>query len=287
VRDHVLGVTAVSGFAEIFKAGGRVVKNVTGYDVCKVLTGSWGTLAAITEVTLKVMPKAEAECTVVLRNLDERAACRAMIAALGSPFDVSGAAHIPRSALRSGDGVGGLAVLGGDHATLLRIEGIEASVRHRAGLLERLLKPFGSIAILHDESQAIWSDIRDVRPFAANGPHGAWTVWRIICPASSVAQFGQALVRETGGDLIYDWGGGLIWAALPPAADGYAAVLRARLKPLGGHAMLFRADEEIRRRVDVFEPQPPALAALEQRLRLSFDPNSVFNPARIVRARTA
>ena len=104
-RDHLLGAHAVSGFGDSFKAGGKVVKNVTGYDLCKLLAGSWGTLAVMTEVTLKVMPRPETERTVALRGLDDITANRAMTAALGSPFDVSGAAHVPNSAFRSG-GVG-------------------------------------------------------------------------------------------------------------------------------------------------------------------------------------
>src|SRR3954471_9448852 len=99
-RDHLLGAHAVSGFGDSFKAGGKVVKNVTGYDLCKLLAGSWGTLAVMTEVTLKVMPRAETERTLVLRGLDDVAANRAMTAALGSPFDVSGAAHLPNSVFR-------------------------------------------------------------------------------------------------------------------------------------------------------------------------------------------
>src|SRR5580658_7852023 len=112
-RDHLLGAHAVSGFGDSFKAGGKVVKNVTGYDLCKLLAGSWGTLAVMTEVTLKVMPKPESERTLVLRGLDDIAANRAMTAALGSPFDVSGAAHVPNSALRaSADGLAGLGAQG-------------------------------------------------------------------------------------------------------------------------------------------------------------------------------
>src|SRR4029079_4037903 len=132
-RDHLLGAHAVSGFGDSFKTGGKVVKNVTGYDLCKLLTGSWGTLAVMTEVTLKVMPKPESERTLVLGGLDDVTANRAMTAALGSPFDVSGAAHLPNSAFRPATGA--LAALSsqGQAVTLLRLEGIAASVADRAG----------------------------------------------------------------------------------------------------------------------------------------------------------
>src|SRR5947209_19453757 len=167
-RDHLLGAHAVSGFGDSFKAGGRVVKNVTGYDLCKLLAGSWGTLAIMTEVTLKVMPKPESERTLLLRGLDDVTANRAMTAALGSPFDVSGAAHLPNSAFRPA--AGALAGLGapGQAVTLLRLEGIAASVADRAASLGKALASFGAVEILRDAaSAAIWNSIRDVKPFAA------------------------------------------------------------------------------------------------------------------------
>src|ERR1700676_4199603 len=213
-RDHLLGAHGVSGFGDSFKAGGRVVKNVTGYDLCKLLAGSWGTLAVMTEVTLKVMPRPESERTLVLRGLDDVTANRAMTAALGSAFDVSGAAHVPTSAFRSE--VSGLAELGSPLAavTLLRLEGITASAAHRAVALAKALAPFGAAEILQDAaSAAVWGSVRDVQPFAADGVLGAWPVWRIVCPPAAGGALGQALARDTGGDVLYDWGGGLILAA--------------------------------------------------------------------------
>jgi glycolate oxidase FAD binding subunit len=283
-RDHLLGAHAVSGFGDSFKAGGRVVKNVTGYDLCKLLAGSWGTLAVMTEVTLKVMPKAESERTLVLRGLDDLTANRAMTAALGSPFDVSGAAHVPNSAFRAVQGA--LADLGspGQAVTLLRLEGITASAADRAASLGASLGPFGTAEIIEDAtSAAIWTSVRDVAPFAADGALGAWPVWRIVCPPASGGALGQALARDTGGDVIYDWGGGLIWAALPPSTDASAGVLRSRVDAVGGHATLLRASEEVRRSVDVFHPQQDGLASLSERVRLSFDPKNILNRGRMIR----
>jgi glycolate oxidase FAD binding subunit len=283
-RDHLLGAHAVSGFGDSFKAGGRVVKNVTGYDLCKLLAGSWGTLAVMTEVTLKVMPKAESERTLVLRGLDDLAANRAMTAALGSPFDVSGAAHVPNSAFRAGLEV--LADLGSPRqaVTLLRLEGITASAAHRAASLTEALGTFGTAEIVADAaSAAIWSSVRDCAPFAASGALGAWPVWRIVCPPASGGALGQALARDTGGDVIYDWGGGLIWAALPPSADANAGMLRARVNAVGGHAALIRASEPVRRNVEVFHPQQAGLASLSERVRHSFDPKNILNRGRMIR----
>jgi glycolate oxidase FAD binding subunit len=287
-RDHLLGAHAVSGFGDSFKAGGRVVKNVTGYDLCKLLAGSWGTLAVMTEVTLKVMPRPESERTLVLRGLDDVAANKAMTAALGSPFDVSGAAHVPISVFRAA--AGGLRELGSQReaVTLLRLEGITASAAHRATALAKALSPFGPAESIEDPaSAAIWGSIRDVEPFAANGTLGAWPVWRVICPPASGGALGQLLSRDTGGDVIYDWGGGLIWAALPPKPDAQAALVRARVNAFGGHATLVRASDEVRRNVDVFHPQPGGLADLNERVRQSFDPKNILNRGRLKRGSAA
>jgi glycolate oxidase FAD binding subunit len=288
VRDHLLGAHAVSGFGDSFKTGGRVVKNVTGYDLCKLLAGSFGTLAVMTEVTLKVMPRPESERTLVLQGLDDLTANRAMTMALGSPFDVSGAAHLPASALRAD--VGGLDRLGEPRAavTLLRLEGTAVSAAHRAAALATTLEAFGAARMLEDAASAsVWSSVRDALPFAASGALGAWPVWRIVCPPAAGGALGQALARDTGGDVIYDWGGGLIWAALPPKPDAQAALVRQRVEAAGGHATLLRASEQVRREVDVFHPQAKGLAALGERVRLSFDPKGILNRGRLRRGEAA
>jgi glycolate oxidase FAD binding subunit len=285
VRDHLLGAHAVSGFGDSFKTGGKVVKNVTGYDLCKLLAGSWGTLAVMTEATLKVMPRPEAERTLVLRGLDDLAANRAMTAALGSPFDVSGAAHLPASALRPD--VDGLSGIGSprEAVTVIRLEGITASAKHRAASLAQQLATFGPAEIIEDDVSAkVWNAVRDVLPFAAHGQLGAWTVWRIVCPPVSGGTIGQALTRQTGGEVIYDWGGGLLWAALPPTADASSPLVRKLVDAAGGHATLLRAFDEVRHAVDVFHPQPPGVAALEERVRVSFDPKTILNRGRMRRS---
>jgi glycolate oxidase FAD binding subunit len=282
-RDHLLGAHAVSGFGDSFKTGGKVVKNVTGYDLCKLLAGSWGTLAVMTEVTLKVMPKPESERTLVLSGLDDVTANRAMTAALGSPYDVSGAAHLPNSAVRPATGaLAGLSSQG-RAITLLRLEGIAASVADRANSLGKTLSPFGPVETLQDAASATaWSAIRDVEPFATGGALGGWPVWRIVCPPASGGALGQALARDSGADGIYDWGGGLIWAALPPKPDAHAALVRQRVEAAGGHAALIRASEQTRRNIDVFHPQAGGVAALSQRVRNSFDPKIILNRGRML-----
>jgi glycolate oxidase FAD binding subunit len=211
-----------------------------------------------------------------------------MTAALGSPYDVSGAAHVPGTALKTArNALAGLATAG-KAVTLLRLEGIAASVAHRASALAADLASFGTAELIEGAaSAALWRDIRDVTPFASDGALGAWPVWRIVCPPASGGIFGQTLARETGGEVIYDWGGGLLWAALPPSADAHAARLRQRLAAIGGHATLLRADEGTRRVVDVFHPQAKGVAALSERVRQSFDPKSIFNRGRLTRMPTS
>ncbi len=247
-RDHFLGFTAVSGRAETFKSGGRVVKNVTGYDLCKVLAGSYGTLAAMTDVTVKVLPRAETEETVLVLGLDDAAAGRAMSAAMGSSNDVSGAAHCPAPLAASIQAEAGRAI------TALRLEGVAPSVAHRRRALETLLKPFGEIAVLEEAaSRDVWRVIRDVMPFTG----GARALWRISVAPTRGHEV--AAVIGEGAEYFYDWAGGLIWAALPATDDGGAARVR-RAVAGNGHATLIRAPAAIRASVPVFEPQDAGLA---------------------------
>lgn len=282
-RDHFLGATAVSGFGETFKSGGRVVKNVTGYDLCKLLAGSWGTLAVMTEVTLKVSPMAETEVTLVLDGATGEAAGKAMTAALGSSCDVSGAAHLPASALRGALTLGGGGTLGATRpATLLRLEGIAVSVAERADILRAMLSDFGKVERLDAaDSIALWRRVRDVEAFAMAGPLGAWSLWRIVCPPARGCRLGEDIAAACGGDAVIDWGGGLIWLAVPPSADAFATSVRAAVAAAGGHAMLFRADAAMRAAVPVFEPLAGPIAALNRAIKSNFDPLAILNPGRM------
>ncbi|MDQ4061293.1 MAG: glycolate oxidase subunit GlcE [Pseudomonadota bacterium] len=274
-RDHFLGVTAVSGRGEPFKAGGRVVKNVTGYDLCKGLAGSWGTLAAMTDVTLKVLPRAEAEESVLVLGLDDAQAARAMALALGSPAEVSGAAHLPApSAARAPlNGAAAGAV------TALRLEGVAPSVAYRRDRLSELLQPFGRVEVIAGEaSRALWRFVRDVLAFAGD----ARPVWRISVTPMQGPELVRRIRSEIDAEAFYDWGGGLIWVAVPPLDDAAEPGVRRAVRAAGGgHATLIRAAPAIRAAVPVFEPQPAPLAALTRRLKQSFDPKGVLNPGRM------
>ncbi|MEO5760364.1 MAG: FAD-binding protein [Mesorhizobium sp.] len=275
-RDHILGINAVSGRAEVFKSGGRVVKNVTGYDLSKLMANSWGTLAVFTDVTFKVLPAAETEVTLAIRGLLDDAAVAAMALALGSSAEVSSAAHLPeRVAARVSGGS-----LGSDAATLLRVEGFGPSVAYRITALKALLRNAGPLEEIKAEtSTAMWRDIRDCRPFADSSEK---PVWRVSMTPAEGHQMVLTLRMQAAVSAFYDWQGGLIWLRMEEG-DPEAALLRGLLrKHGGGHATLVRAAPSYRAALPVFEPQAPALAALAARLKHEFDPKDILNPGRMV-----
>ena len=274
-RDHFLGVAAVSGRGEAFKSGGRVVKNVTGYDLCKLLAGSFGTLAAMTEVTIKTLPRPETEATLLLHGLDDARAGEAMSAAMASSCDVSGAAHLPAAVAARCDGLDT-----GEAVTVLRLEGVAPSVRHRRDALAGILKPYAAAEPLEEgRSRTLWRTLRDAAPFSADGPVGERPLWRV----STAPSRGSALAAHigAGAEIFYDWAGGLLWIATPAADDAGAAAVRAAVAEHGGHATLIRAPAAVRAAVAVFEPQSGVLAAVTKRVKDGFDPKGVLNPGRM------
>jgi glycolate oxidase FAD binding subunit len=272
-RDHFLGVTAVTGRGDTIKSGGRVVKNVTGYDLCKLFAGSWGTLAAMTDVTIKVLPKPETEASVLVAGLDDARACEAMAAAMGSPYDVSGAAYLPDHVASWFDGLPKA-----EATTALRLEGHAPSVVHRKQTLGALMLPYGPVEVLDEaSSRAFWRSVRTVKPFAAAARERP--LWRI---STAPAQSHRLLAAITpAAQMFYDWAGGLVWVAMPFAAEPDAAAVRSAVADIGGHAMLVRAPASSRATLDVFAPELPAIAALSRRVKESFDPKGLLNPGRI------
>ena len=282
-RDHFLGFRGVSGRGEMFKSGGKVVKNVTGYDLSKLIAGSYGTLAAIEEVTVKVLPRPEQCETIVLCGLDPAAATRAMSHALASPHEVSGAVYLPAGATAA---LTSLADLPGIAA--LRLEGPPPSVAFRRERLLAELTADCDATVLEDEaSTAFWRAIRDVEPFADLAGR---TVWRVLVAPSRGAELGEAISRAVEATWFVDWGGGLLWVAVASgenvAEDGGASLIRSAIRGTDGqgtgHATLIKGSAALRRAVPVFEPQPPALAALTARVKDSFDPRHILNPGRMI-----
>ncbi|QQA43461.1 FAD-binding protein [Pelagovum pacificum] len=241
-RDFLLGVRFVDGSGTVIRNGGRVMKNVTGYDLARLMAGSYGTLGVLTEVALKVLPMPVTQGLVSIDGLSVTEAVRAMSAALGSPFEVSGAAR-----LASG-------------TTMLRVEGTEASVAYRMGRLAELLSPFRRVST---GAGADWTRVRDVTDWAG----GADDVWRLSVKPSDAPGLVDRL--PDGAEVMLDWGGGLVWVAVAPGTD-----LREALGPFRGHATRVRGSGPSPR----FQPEAPAVAKLSDGLRRRFDPRGILNP---------
>jgi glycolate oxidase FAD binding subunit len=278
-RDHFLGFRAVSGRGEVFKAGGKVVKNVTGYDLCKLMSGSHGTLAALEEVTVKVLPQPEALSTVMLCGLDAAAAVRNLSRSLASPHEVSGAVYIPTPLAAGFKQLSGLAAV-----VALRLEGpLPSVVFRREELLAELGSDCETSVLGHEASIAFWRAIRDVLPLAELGDRA---IWRVSVAPSRGAELAEMIARAFDANWYLDWAGGLVWAAIAGADDGGAAVIRAAIRGADGrgtgHATLIKGSPELRRSVPVFEPQPPPLASLTNRIKEAFDPRRILNPGRMV-----
>ena len=271
-RDHVLGFRAVSGRAEIFKSGGQVMKNVTGYDLSKLIAGSYGTLAVMTEISIKVLPRAETERTFVLYGLDEAAALSALREASGLSHEVSSYACLPD---------GAHAGIASGCCLALRLEGPAVSVDTRFADLTAHFGPRGDVDDLSERaSRLFWAALRDVEPLASlEGP-----VWKVSTAPSEGAAFVAAL-RQTNVPLarwFYDWAGGLVWLGLD-GTQAHADTIRSTLAPHGGHATLFRAETAVRAATPIFQPQPGPLAALSRRVKPSFDPLHLLNRGRLGR----
>ena len=268
-RDSLIGVRFVNGKGEVVKAGGRVMKNVTGLDLVKLLAGSHGSLALLTEVTFRLLPVPETAVTIVVSGLNDAEAAAAMATAMSMSVEVSGAAHLPESV--RGRFAGG--VLPDGAATVLRLEGLSASVAVRSEKLAAAMGRFGAVTHLDAEVTArLWREIRDAAPYADGTPR---PLWRVSVAPTAGHQLVAALRLETGVDAFYDWQGGLVWLRME--ADPEAALLRRYVKAVGGgHATLLRARPEVLAATEAFEPQPDAVVALSARVKASFDPAGLF-----------
>jgi glycolate oxidase FAD binding subunit len=270
VRDHVLGALAVGGDGEVFKSGGRVVKNVTGFDLPKLLTGSHGTLAVLTEITIKVLPAPQATRTLAVLGLGDAAAIRMLAGLLGGPYEVSGAAHLPATA--AGRSSIARIAQAGVAATLIRVEGFGPSVDDRfAGLLARCGQDHPAITLEPGECAVLWREIRDVAPLVRQDR----IVWRLSLVPTDGADAVAAIRAAAEVEAFYDWGGGLVWLSLPPG-EAHVETVRRRLP--SGHATLMRAPADIRAAGPVFHLSDPALAALQARVKSAFDPRGILAP---------
>jgi len=280
-RDHFLGFNAISGRGEVFKSGGRVVKNVTGFDLSKLLAGSFGTLAVMTDATIKVLPAPEKVRTVLIRwaqdGIYDHGGVKAMNDAATSAYEIAGAAHLP-AALAKLSTVDYVAETG-RAITAIRVEGPGPSVEHRCRELRQLLAKYGATEELHTaNSKVLWREIRDVTYFSHDMERH---IWRISVPPTEGSRVALKILEGNPGEALYDWAGGLIWLAMQPRQDNLDEVVRHYAGEVGGHATLFRAPEEVRGRVSVFEPMEGALGDIAKRIKEGFDPNGILNPGRM------
>jgi glycolate oxidase FAD binding subunit len=282
-RDHLLGIAAVSGRGEAFVAGGRVVKNVTGYDMGKLIAGSFGTLAVLTRVTLKVLPRPEAERTILLFGREPRDGLGALNRIAGGTWDISAGAHLgPQAAGRSAVSyVAGA----GTTVTALRLEGARGAVAERTAALRKDLAAAGPTEELHTHnSRVFWAEVRDGRLLPPAGG-AASMLWRLTLPPADTVRVLDRL-NAVGGELLFDWLGGLVWLAVGDRgrSDGIDAVVRdvrTVAAAAGGHAVLWRAADDLRARISVFGEEPPARAALTRAIKGNFDPRGILNPGRM------
>jgi len=275
-RDHLLGIRGVNGRGEIFKSGGRVMKNVTGYDLCRGLSGSWGTLAVLTEVSFKVLPRAEESRTLLFFGMPDEIATEVMSRAVQTPYEVSGTLHLQKpfaeqlrhEALRNM----------GQAITAIRLENFSSFVDARAEKLRAAFADYGEVHQLDDEnSRLFWREIRELS-FLQDGTD---PLWRISTAPKDGPRFMTALSGFMDCRTAYDWAGGLIWVEVPATTDAGAAEIRRLLASIGGHATLIRAEPSVRATINVFQPLEPGLAKLSSKLKAQYDPVGILNPGRL------
>lgn len=261
-RDYVIGLRFVDGEGNIIKSGGRVMKNVTGYDLTKLLTGSFGTLGIITEVALKVLPAPTHAAVLLIEGLSEKLALQVLNRSLNSPFEVSGAAH-----LCSG--------VDGQPVTMIRLEGFQSSVMYRVEELSKFFEDSVSITVETDPERTRegWEYIRDVGPFQ----NREGDVWKIITKPSEALLLVEGLRESINIEVFYDWAGSLIWALVKEGTN-----LRDYLQGLNGHATLIRANDGNKSHLEVFHQQSIMELELKKRLKNKFDPGNILNQGMVL-----
>ena len=275
-RDHLLGVRGVNGRGEIFKNGGRVMKNVTGVDLCKGLAGSWGTLSVFSEVTFKVLPKPQASATFALFGLSDEIAIEVLCTVMGTPYEITGATHIQQSLALTLDNrdLRGQ----GKSVTAFRLETSPKSIVYRRDKLAEALKVYGGIQQLEQpSSEVFWGEMGRLSVFEGSDH----PVWRVSTTPSKGPAVVAAIARYMPVRALYDWSGGLVWIDVPITSDAGAADVRRVIASHGGHATLIRAEASTRAATDVFQTLEPGVQRLSQKLKATFDPSNILNPGRM------
>lgn len=255
-RDFVLGLEFVDGRGRIIRAGGRVVKNVTGYDLWRAMVGAYGTLGVITEVCVKLWPRPETQNTLMVQ-VDRAGALALMLSLPRRPEQITGLAY-------------------SDGTLWIRVEGTEAAVGPQIASLRREVSA-GEI-VPADASQQRWGQIREGGGLAANGDE---VLYRIVLPPTASGDATAELATLGLGRDCVDWGGGLLWAVLPASCD--AAAVHDVTRRHGGTAQRVAAgpDDD---NGQAFTPLAEGLSRLNETLRMSLDPKGLFSPGRMAPA---
>jgi glycolate oxidase FAD binding subunit len=261
-RDHLLGFRAVNGLGEAYKAGGRVVKNVTGFDLPKLMCGAMGTLGPLIEVTLRVVPRAPLCRVATLRDVAADAGLALLRRVWSSPLEATGLAFVPDCAGEFFAEFGGI----GSGAAIMRLEGSAAALQEKIAMLRDLCDD-RTIAECRDD---VFRRIGGGLAFS----NASLDVWRVVAPPVNAAK----IVAELSPPLwLADWAGGLLWLAVAAETE-----VRGIAHQFDGRAVIMRASETGRTHIPVFEPDDTVRAQLARRVKAAFDPLGLFNPGRMV-----
>ena len=274
VRDHVLGFQGLNGKGETIKSGGTVVKNVTGYDLCKLLSGSFGTLSILTELSIKVLPKPETSKTLVIKNPHLKKALSYLGQSLSSSTDPSGGVFYPdyfgkNFILNDLTHEGGL--------TAIRIEGPTNSVDQRIDRLTKELKLLSQeISILETEqSNIFWNRTKNLEVFKNLKNN----LLRIVVPISETLQVIQKL-KSNDVNYFIDWGGSLVWMAFNEINSKTLNETKQIVKKHHGYYTIIKIEEDLKASADVFTIDPIKYK-ISEKIKRSFDPKRIFNPGKM------
>jgi glycolate oxidase FAD binding subunit len=275
VRDHVIGCRFVNGSGEAVKAGGSVIKNVTGFDISRLMCGAFGTLGVLTELTLRVVPLPPRTASFALSMSSAEEGLRALRQAAVLPVDPTGLAYLPEPVLKASVAARAGSFGGAAGIAVIRLEGAPSALTEKLAILRQTFGGFDAVTFTDGVTGSLFREIGNGGVFI----NRATDIWRLCVPSSAAHE----AVERSGAQFWYaDWAGGLLWLGLN-GDEQTATRLRGLTARLGGHATLMRASTAARDSLQVFEPEAPARAGLTQTVKAAFDPHRLFNPGRMFR----
>mgnify|MGYP000958514239 FL=1 len=273
-RDHVLGFQGINGKGEIIKSGGTVVKNVTGYDLCKLVSGSYGTLTVLTELSIKVLPKSESSKTLIINNPFLKKAIEYLGIALSSSTDPSGGVFYPE---RFENNFVFNDLIHKGALTAIRIEGPINSVDQRIGRLVKELSLLENEYSVLDNFQTdlFWSKTRNLEVYSNLKNN----LLRVIVPVSETLNVIQKLKKYEVNYFI-DWGGNLIWLELETISLKILREIKEITQEHSGYFTIIKLEEDLKASADIFTIDPIKYK-ISEKIKKSFDPKRIFNPGKM------